>query len=165
MRKLANLAVVWGLILVVLGGVFVFMGYGAKGEIREGLAFEEVKTGKDGELFGVPNGTLVQDAKTAMAQANTIHYHSLTGDKKVENGKIVGGTGYAKMAKDSKERATYLDGLTLRTSLMLAMMGFRIADFIMGVGAIQIFIGLGGIFLVAPALRAKQAGAQAQAAA
>lgn len=158
MRHLWIGAIVWGVALVVLGSVFIIMGNDAKGDVKEALRVEQVKTSKDAELFGVGAGLLVEDVKTAEAQALVIRYHSLTGDKKVVDGQIVGGTSYAGMTKEDPARATFLNGLTLTTSLNMAVMAFRLSDFIMGVGATLLLIGMAGLGLLAPALYALRNG-------
>src|SRR3989304_5727912 len=86
-------ALAFGLIFLALGAFVVVKGLAAKAEIRDRLAEEQVYTSKDAVSFGVDEGVLVQDAKTAQAQADTIRLHTLE-----RYGP------YAKMAKDDPNR-------------------------------------------------------------
>ena len=46
------------------------------------------------------------------------------------------------MEPDDPNRETYLEGLTLRNALNLAVVGFGVADLAIGTGAISIVLGL-----------------------
>lgn len=134
MRKLPVLskiavviAIVLGLGMVALGGLFTAMGVSAKHEVAEALKKEQIVTATDAPIPGV----LVEDAKTAEAQQDAIEAHTF------------GQWGpYSQMKRDDPNRATYLNGLTLRTALNLAVVGFGVADLAIGVGAVTIVLGL-----------------------
>lgn len=151
-KNLWIVAVVYGLVLILMGSVAIAQGMSAKANIQAQLEFEQVTTSGDAELFGVPAGVPVRDVRTAEAQAKVIHLHSLEGSPEVVNGEIVGGIGYAAMERGSAARNTYLSGLTLRNSLYMAVMGFHISDFIVIMGAAMVVLGLGGVLLLAPSL-------------
>ena len=53
------------------------MGFEAKATIRTALAEKNVTTSKDAVDFGVPARVLVDDARTAEAQAAVIEKHSV----------------------------------------------------------------------------------------
>jgi hypothetical protein len=131
MKNLSRYAVVAamaiGIGMVVMGSVFVAMGAKARGDIRDALVKEQVITSKDAPIPGV----LVEDARTAKAQQDAIEAHTF--------GKF---GPYSKMKSDDPNRATYLNGLTLRNSLNLAVVGFGVADLAIGTGAISIILGL-----------------------
>lgn len=149
-------AVAVGLIFVISGAVMLWQGNVAKGDVKAGLQAEAVTTGADAELFGVAAGLPVDSPETAWAQAETIHYHSLKGeagvDKQVVDGKIIGGIPYSGMEREDPARATYLNGVALRTALTQAYMGFKVADLVMGVGAAFVLVGLSVAGLLGPAL-------------
>ncbi len=131
MRRISKIAVVvaiaLGLGMVVIGTLFIIMGLDAKSEIRASLRQEKVITSKDAPLAGV----LVEDAATARAQAEAIEGHTF------------GRFGpYSEMERDDPNRDTYLNGLTLRNALNLAVVGFGLADLAIGTGAISIVLGL-----------------------
>lgn len=130
-----------GLAFVGLGILFVVMGFDAKATIRAAMAEENVTTSKESVEFGVPAGLLVQDAKTAEAQANVIKMHS------IDRYGL-----YTEMERDDPNRATYVTGLTLRNSLNLAVMGFGVADLAIGTGAIVLLMGVATLVVGVPAL-------------
>ncbi len=136
-------AILFGLVMFVLGGFFVAKGISTKAMITNALAQEKVTASTDSDRFGGSVGAPVVDAKTAQAQADVIEYHSLNSSK---------GLRYSEMTRDDPARQTYLNGLVLRNSLSMATMGFGIADFAVAVGAVLMVIGAAGIVLVAPSL-------------
>jgi hypothetical protein len=145
-------AIVVGLIFVVAGAFMLVQGAQARNDVRNGLQAEAITTSSDATLFGVDAGLPVDNATTAKAQADVIHYHSLTGDKQVIDGQIVGGTPYSGMSRDDPARATYLDGVALRGALMLAYTGFKVSDLVQGIGAAFVLMGIATGGLLGPAL-------------
>ncbi len=131
--------VVLGLVFVGAGAFMVQQGRAAKDEVRAALIQEKVTTSKDARI---PEA-LVSDAATADAQADAILAHSLTSSN---------GLTYAEMKRDDPARATYLDGVTLRTALNLAVMGFKVSDLVIGIGAFIIVMGVTNIAVMAPVL-------------
>ena len=134
-------ALALGLLFIGLGTLFVVTGFDAKDMIRTALAEENVTTGADAVEFGVPAGVLVNDAKTAEAQAEVIKMHSFD-----RYGR------YADMDRDDPNREAYLKGLTLRNSMNMAVMGFGLADLAIGIGAVIVLMGAGTLAFVAPLL-------------
>lgn len=134
-------ALAFGAVFLALGIFFVVKGIDARAQITAGLLEEQIKTSKDGVQFGAPEGTLVTDARTALVQANTIKLHTL------------GAWGpYSQMARTDPNRATYLNGVALRTALNVAVMGYGVADLAIGAGAVIILMGAMIVGLGAPAL-------------
>lgn len=130
-------AVASGLLLLAIGGFFIAKGMEAKATIRAAMAEEQVTTSSTASIPGQP----VVDAATAQSQADLIKEHTL------------GTFGpYSKLAKDDPNRTTYLNGLTIRTSLNMAILGFGVADMAMGSGAVMLVLGVLAIGFVAPAL-------------
>lgn len=152
-------ALVFGLAFLGLGTLFVVKGLDAKELIRAGLLEEQVKTGKDGVQFGVAEGTLVSDATAAQAQADTIKLHSTAIKGEVLKTGVPATLHYAEMNKDlfvspeayTNARNTYLNGLTLRNSLYMAVMGFGVADMAIGIGTVAILLGVATLGLGVPA--------------
>lgn len=131
--------IVLGIVFIAAGAYMVSEGRSAKSQVQDALATEKVTTSKDASI---PNAAVV-DASTAQAQADAILEHSLA----LENGKT-----YAEMARDDPNRNTYLQGVSLRTALNLAVMGFKVSDLVVGIGAFIIVMGLTNIFVLSPAL-------------
>lgn len=138
------IAALLSIVLVVAGAVMIWQGQVAKGQIRDALVAENVVTPEDADIPSVP----VDSAATAKAQADIIQKHALN---------ITGGKTYAELDREDPLRATYLSAVTLRTSLMLAYTGFKIADLVTGIGALFLVAGLGGGLASGVALRQTQA--------
>jgi hypothetical protein len=120
-------AVLLGVGMVVIGSLFMAMGFDAKRDINNALLKERVITSQDATIPGV----LVQDAETARAQQDAIETHTF------------GRFGpYSGMERDDPNREVYLNGLTLRNALNLAIVGYGVADLAIGVGAVTIVLGL-----------------------
>jgi hypothetical protein len=121
------IAVVLGVGMIVVGSIFMFMGFDAKGDIREALRKEKVITAGDAAIPGV----LVEDARTAKAQQDAIEGHTF------------GRFGpYSGMERDDPNLEVYLNGLTIRNALNLAIVGFGVGDMAIGLGAVTIVLGL-----------------------
>jgi hypothetical protein len=166
-KKLALIRRIAWLIPVLIGVVFLaagaFMyseGRAAKNDVRAALVDEQVKTGKDGVQFGVAEGTLVSDAKSARAQADTIKLHSSSIKGEVLKSGQPTTLHYATMTKDlfvddtayTNARNTYLNGVTLRTALHLSELGFQVSDLVMGIGAFIAAVGATFVLIFAPAV-------------
>ncbi|MEE9198560.1 MAG: hypothetical protein V3U26_02050 [Dehalococcoidia bacterium] len=134
-------AVVFGIVFLALGSVFVYQGLDTKAEIRAELLEEKVTTSDDAVEFGAPAGVPVQDMSTAKAQANVIEMHSVE-----RYGR------YTEMERDDPNRDTYLNGLTLRNALSIAAMGFGVSDLVIGTGAAILLIGFLTLVVGVPAL-------------
>ena len=145
-------AIAWGLVLVGSGAFMLSEGRAAHNEVRDTLASEAIVSSQDAGIPGVP----VTSAATAKAQAEAIKTHVLTS---------TGGKTYAqlnsKIPEEAALRTTYLNSVTLRTALMEGYLSFKVADLVMGVGAIIGVLGLShvvlglylGLFIVKPFAR------------
>jgi hypothetical protein len=127
----AVIAMVLSLVLVGAGAVMVFQGLDAREQVRVSLVAENITTPEDATIPNVP----VDSAATAMAQAEIIQKHTLEATE---------GRTWADMGREDPQRPFYLSAVTLRTSLMSAYMAFKIADLVIGLGALFLAIGLGG---------------------
>lgn len=134
-------AIALGLTFLAAGVFFVVMGFEAKSTIRTALAEENVTTGADAVEFGVPGGLLVDDARTAEAQAEVIKKHS------IDRYGL-----YSEMERNDPNRDIYIKGLTLRNALNLSVLGFGVADLAIGTGAVIIVLGVSTLALGALAL-------------
>jgi len=136
-RLLWIVPVAIGLVFVGAGAYTIGEGIEARDLVRAELADEQVMTGEDA---AIPS-TLVTDAATAEVQAATIKEHTFG-----EFGP------YSGMERDDPNRETYLKGLTLRNSLNMAVLGFKISDLVVGIGTLIIGLGVAHITLLAPVL-------------
>lgn len=121
---LASLAV--GLVLLGGGAYMVFAGLRTRDELRQELRAEQVMTSDDTARPGV----LIEDAETARMQADAIKQHTL------------GTWGpYSELPRDDPRRAQFIDGVTLRTALNMAVMGFGVTQLVIGGGLIILLAG------------------------
>jgi hypothetical protein len=127
-------------IVFAAGGVYMMAeGRAAKDDVRDALARENITTSEDASIPNVP----VDDAETAEAEADVIEKHVL---------EITGGKRYAELERDDPNRAVVLNSVTLRSALNLAIMGFRVSDLVVGMGAFMVVAGLMNALFLAPAV-------------
>ena len=149
-----------GLGLLAAGIFFIVKGQDTQALITAELAREQVMTSADAEQFGVAGGLLVTDARTALAQSKTIDMHSTSIKGEVLVSGVPTKLHYAEMKKElfvtpeaySAARATYITGLTLRTALNMAIMGFGLTDMAIGAGLIILIAGVATLLLATPSL-------------
>lgn len=134
-----------GLAFVVAGLFMVSEGMEAKDLVRDRLIAEEITTSSSATI---PDAR-VDSVATAESQEALITDHTL------------GSLGpYSGLERGSPERASYIDGVALRTALNMAIMGFRVSDLVIGIGAFVVTVGLANVLLLAPiAYLAGRAGA------
>ncbi|MCH8949252.1 MAG: aromatic ring-opening dioxygenase LigA [Chloroflexi bacterium] len=127
--------------LVFIGGGIYMMteGQSAKDEVRAAVVSENIITSEDASI---PN-VLVDNAAKAKAEADVIGMHYL---------EITGGKTYADLDRDDPNRETAFRAVQLRTSLNLAVMGFKVADLVIGLGVFMIVVGATFIVFMAPAV-------------
>ncbi len=122
------------------GGIFmVVQGQSAKDEVRAAVVSEGIITSEDASI---PN-VLVDNAAKAKSEADVIEVHYL---------EITGGKTYAELDRDDPNRETAFRAVQLRTSLNLAVMGFKVSDLVIGMGVFMIVVGATFILFMAPAV-------------
>ena len=127
--------VLLGIVFIAAGAYMVSEGRSAKDEVRSALVAEQITTSKDASI----PSTLVTNVDTAQSQEAIITKHTL------------GTWGpYSKLDRADPNRATYIDGVALRTALNLAVMGFKVSDLVIGMGAFLVAVGLTNVFVLAP---------------
>jgi len=127
-------------VLFVAAGVFMMVeGRNAKDEVRNAIVAENIITAEDASIPNVQ----VNSAATAKAQADVIEMHYL---------ESTGGLTYAELDRDDPARETAFRAANLRTSLNLAVMGFKVSDLVIGIGAFMVVIGAAFVVFIAPAI-------------
>src|SRR3989304_2070117 len=116
-------AVVLGFVFIAAGAYMVSEGLSAKDQVQDTLVAERIVTAEDASI---PNAA-VNDAATAESQANVIKTHTLESTE---------GRTYSEMDREDPLRATYLNSVSLRTALNLAVMGFKLSELVIGFGAV-----------------------------
>jgi hypothetical protein len=138
-RYMWIIPVLLGLVFIGAGAYMMSEGFTAKGEVRDTLVAEQITTAEDASIPGV----LVDDAATAKSQAAIIKEHTLDSTE---------GKTYAQMDREDPQRDLYVKSVTLRTALNTAVMGFKISELVIGVGALVALLGVSNVFLLAPVL-------------
>ncbi len=128
-----------GVVFVVAGVYMMTEGQSAKNEVRDAIVAENIITAEDASI---PN-VLVNSADTAKAEADVIEMHYL---------ESTGGLTYAELDRDDPARETAFRAANLRTSLNLAVMGFKVSDLVIGMGAFMLVIGATFVVFMAPAI-------------
>ena len=129
--------VIIGLALLAAGSFFLAKGVATRDEIRTELIAERIFTSQDASIPGV----LVDDPHTARAQADAIKNHTL------------GTWGpYSQLARDDPRRASFIDGVALRSALNQAVIGFGLTDMAIGAGIIIVVAGFATLLFGAPSL-------------
>jgi hypothetical protein len=132
-------AVVLGLVFIAAGAYMVSEGLSAKDQVHDTLVAERITTSEDASIANAP----VDDAATAQAQSDVIKKHVMESTE---------GKTYSEMDREDPLRATYLNSVSLRTALGLAVMGFKLSDLVVGMGAFIVVVGTTNILLTAPLL-------------
>jgi hypothetical protein len=155
--------VVLGIGFIVGGLYMVSEGNEAKDEVRDAIVRENITTSEDASIPNVQ----VDNASTAKAQAQAIEQHTL---------ETTGGETYATIDRylapdggttNDREAAlkgadgnpipnpvrnTAFQSAALRTSLNLAVMGFKISDLVIGMGFFMVAVGGTFVLFLAPAV-------------
>ena len=132
-----------GLAFVAGGLYMVSQGIAARRQVRDALVEEQIISSTEA---AIPRA-LVADPETAAAQAEVIRTHTLHQTE---------GRTFAQLPHGDPLREHYLQGVTLRTALGMAVMGFKVSDLVVGMGAFMAAVG-GAFIFMAPFLRSKRA--------
>ena len=132
-------AVALGFAFIIAGAYMDSQGLSAKDQVHDTLVAERITTTEDASIPNAP----VNDAATAQAQSDVIKTHVM---------ETTEGKTYSEMDREDPLRATYLNSVSLRTALNLAVMGFKVSDLVIGMGAFIIVVGATNVLLTAPLL-------------
>jgi len=118
-----------GIIVAVLGIVFLVAGVATYAVISSTLADEKIVVSDDADHFA---GKDVTGPFTAYAQADVIAKHAE---------EIGGGKTYSELAQDDPNRATVMNASFLRASLFTSVVAFGVAAFVAVIGVVLILLG------------------------
>jgi hypothetical protein len=151
-------------VVFIAGGLFmVRAGRDAKDEVRDAVVRENIITSEDASIPNLP----VTNAATAKAQAEAIEAHVLKatgGETYATVDRYVAADGVATTSDKAQAlivdgnpvpnpaRNTAFQGAALRTSLNLAVMGFKISDLVIAMGVFMVAIGGTFVLFLAPAV-------------
>ncbi len=119
-----------GIIVVVLGAVFLVAGIVTYAVVSNTLAAEQITVSDDARYFA---GKDVKGPFTAYFQADIIATHA----EGIADGKT-----YAELPQDDPRRESVMDASFLRASLFTSVVAFGVAAFVAVMGAILIAIGI-----------------------
>ena len=127
-------------IVFIAGGVYMISeGRDAHNEVRDAIVRENITTAEDA---AIPN-VVIDSPSEAKAQADVIEKHYLD---------ITGGKTYSELDREDPNRETAFRAASLRTSLNLAVMGFKVSDLVVGLGAFMVVMGVTNMLFLAPAV-------------
>ncbi|MDF1605938.1 aromatic ring-opening dioxygenase LigA [Nocardioides sp. YIM 152315] len=128
-----------GVIIGVLGLVFLVAGVGTYAVVSMTLADEDITVSDDADWFA---GQEVRGPFTAYSQADIIAEHAE---------EIGGGKTYAELDQDDPNRATVMDASFLRASLYTSVVAFGVAVFVAVMGIVLMLLGWALVRLGRPA--------------
>ena len=118
-----------GIILAVLGAVFLVAGVSTYAVVSSTLADQKITVSDDADRFA---GDDVSGPFTAYAQADVINDHAL---------EIGGGKTYAELDQDDPNRATVMTASFLQASLFTSVVAFGVAAFVAVMGIVLMLLG------------------------
>ncbi len=118
-----------GIILAVLGVVFLVAGIATYATVSSKLADQKITVSDDADHFA---GKEVKGPFTAYSQADVINKHAL---------EIGGGKTYAELPQDDPNRDTVMTASFLQASLFTSVVAFGVAAFVAVMGVVLILLG------------------------
>lgn len=118
-----------GIILIVLGAIFVVAGIGTYAVVSSTLADQKITVSDDADRFA---GKQVKGPLTAYAQADVINKHAT---------EIAGGKTYAELPQDDPNRETVMTASFLQASLFTSVVAFGVAAFVAVMGVVLVLLG------------------------
>lgn len=118
-----------GLIVIIMGAVFVVAGVVTWFAVRSQLSDEHITVSEDANYF---SGDKVEGPFTAYVQADTINKHAL---------EATGGKTYAELAQGDPKRQTAMTASFLRASLYTSVVAFGVAALAFALGILLILLG------------------------
>jgi hypothetical protein len=118
-----------GIILAVLGVVFLVAGIATYATVSSTLADQHITVSDDADHFA---GKQVKGPFTAYAQADIINQHAL---------EIGGGKTYAELPQDDPNRPTVMNASFLQASLFTSVVAFGVAAFVAVMGVVLMLLG------------------------
>lgn len=157
---------------LVLGAVFIgggiymiTQGNDAKDEVRDALVRENVTVSDDADQYA---GQLIDTPEEAKAEADVIWKHTVArtdGETYATLDRFIAADGESTTSNPDEAlidsggnpvanpaRETALTSANLRTSLNLAVMGFKVSDLVIGLGVFMIVMGATLILFLSPAV-------------
>ncbi|HYN75198.1 MAG TPA: aromatic ring-opening dioxygenase LigA [Candidatus Limnocylindria bacterium] len=119
-----------GLIVAIIGAIMLVGGASTWVLVQTSLADERITVAEDADRFA---GQDVNGPFTAYSEAMIIEKHALEGS---------GGKTYAELDREDPARASVMNGSFLRASLFTSVLAFGVSAMAMGLGLVQILLGV-----------------------
>jgi hypothetical protein len=134
-RGLAILVLFLGVVAVVLGGVFIGMGFAKDNLLVTAMQDEKITLGIPTDKLAA--GEVIDSAKEAEIAGDTVreHRHGIA----PTYGDLLGGKQYD---PTNPQQLTYAQALNLENYLYLAVLGFGVTQLAIGSGAFMVVTGI-----------------------
>jgi len=119
-----------GLIVAIIGAIMLVGGAGTWVLVQSSLADERITVAEDADWFA---GQQVNSPFTAYSEAMIIEKHALEGSD---------GKTYAELDREDPARVSVMNGSFLRASLFTSVLAFGVSAMAMGLGLVQILLGI-----------------------
>jgi hypothetical protein len=119
-----------GWIVAVIGAVMLVAGAGTWVLVQDQLSAENITVAEDASMLP---GNDVNGPFSAYAQAEIINEHALEAS---------GGKTYAELDREDPVRQVVMNGSFLRASLFTSVLAFGVSAMAMGLGLVQILLGV-----------------------
>ena len=119
-----------GLIVAIIGAIMLIGGAGTWVLVQNSLSDERITVSEDADRFA---GQDVNGPFTAYAEAMIIEKHALEAS---------GNKTYAELDREDPVRVTVMNGSFLRASLFTSVLAFGVSAMAMGLGLVQILLGI-----------------------
>jgi hypothetical protein len=129
-RRGGGFVKVTGLVVAVIGALMLVGGATTWGLVQSQLSAENIVVAEDARFLA---GDDVNGPFSAYAEADIINHHALQASK---------GKTYAELDREDPVRATVMNGSFLRASLFTSVLAFGVSALAMGLGLLQILLGL-----------------------
>lgn len=118
-----------GLVVMVIGAVFIVAGGISYNMVHNKLAAEKITVSADAPRYA---GLEVAGPFTAFAEADIIQKHALD---------ATGGKTYAELDREDPLRAVAMNGSFLRASLFTSVVSFGVSAMAAGLGVVLLLVG------------------------
>jgi hypothetical protein len=134
-RKLAILLSIFGLVAIIMGGVFIGMGMTKSHVLTQAMRVEKITLGLTQEQINA--GDILDTAGEALKAGDTIreHRHELA---PTYNDLLAGG----RFDPTNPDHVTYMQALNLENYLYLAVIGFSLTQTVTASGVFMIIAGV-----------------------
>ena len=137
-RSISILVILLGLVSIIIGGVFLGLGFSKDGQLKEAMRLENVSLGIESEL----EGQVIDSLSEAEIAGDTIreHRHGIAATYEDLLGE-------GRYDPTNPQHLSYAQALNLENYLYLAVVAFGLTQAVIGVGVALIIIGLaiGGV--------------------